>query len=352
MLILFVVLAGLSIYKIKYASFHKDYMGYDQTASLKGIFAIIIIFSHLRGYMSLSDHFLDTSYETVLNLIGQLMVSIFFFFSGYGIVKSYERKENYQKGFFKNRILKVLMHFDIAVLIYLVLSLILGDYYSWYEYVFSFVGWESIGNSNWFVFVALALYVITYVAFLIAGKINSQHRSKIVVSLVVVMSGILLIVLHYVKHSQYWYDTIFCYSFGMMYGLLKDKIDELLTKSKKFHWCAIIVSGVLFALTYYLTRKFNPLALSYNMCACLFCLFIVMLTTKVRLDNCILRWLGKNSFWIYILQRIPMIVLSRAGVTNAYALALLSIVITLLISYLFGMLVDKIDKKLFKQKAI
>ena len=47
-----------------------------------------------------------------------------------------------------------------------------------------------------------------------------------------------------------------------------------------------------------------------------------------------------------------MIVLSRAGVTNAYALALLSIVITLLISYLFGMLVDKIDKKLFKQKAI
>jgi peptidoglycan/LPS O-acetylase OafA/YrhL len=142
----------------------------EQTGSVKGIFAIIIVFSHFRGYVELSNGFIDTSFEWVIGLFGQLMVTLFFFYSGYGILKSYKLKEDYAKSFFKKRILKTLLHFDLVVMLYVILSFIIKAEYSWVDYVFAWAGWTAVGNSNWFIFVMLSLYVITLIAFFIPKK--------------------------------------------------------------------------------------------------------------------------------------------------------------------------------------
>ena len=98
MVLLLVALALLALVRIKFSSFHQDYMGMDQTTAIKGIFAVLIVLSHMNSYLQ-AGGFLDGYYRRILWMIGQLMVTVFFFYSGYGIFCSWQRKPEYAKSF-------------------------------------------------------------------------------------------------------------------------------------------------------------------------------------------------------------------------------------------------------------
>ena len=107
----------------------------------------------------------------VSRTLGQMIVVMFMFYSGYGIGESVKRKGmGYIKSFPKNRVLKTLLHFDVAILIYFILSLILELNYPSGQVALAFIGWTSIGNSNWYIFAVIILYVITWIAFSIFRK--------------------------------------------------------------------------------------------------------------------------------------------------------------------------------------
>lgn len=353
MIIFFILLVLLCFWKIKFSKFHDNYMGKDPTTSIKGIFAIIVLFSHMRGYVALSDSFLDQSYNQVLNFIGQLMVAIFFFYSGYGIIKSYTSKPDYSKNFFRCRLLKTLTHFDIAVLFYLLLSLattvVFGWTRPWEDYVFAWVGWTSLGNSNWFIFTTLALYLITIPSFFLAEKIN-KRKELLITIFVTILSVALWIVLAIFKES-WWYDTLFCYVFGMWFALIADKINQLFKEKPIVHYSAIAVSLVSFAATYYAYRTLFSHPALYSVCSCLFCITLVLVTSVVKINNPILLWLGKYSFSIYILQRLPMMVMTYLPFNlPSYLFAVLAIVGILVLAFIFGFIYKKIDNWFFKPK--
>ncbi|MBR2384919.1 MAG: acyltransferase [Clostridia bacterium] len=335
MIIFFIALILIVVWKARFGSFHEDYMGKSQTCALKGLFAVIIVFSHLRGYISLPSNIYNDAFSYTINFIGQLMVALFFFYSGFGIMKSYEKNNDYQKGFIKKRVVKVLVEFDVAVLLYLILSLIIGSYYDWSNYVFCWIGWKSIGNSNWFVFVILLLYVITYLSFFVIKRVKDIKKPLYLAIITTILSFSAIIVLRFVAEGSWWYDTILCYAFGMWFALIKENFDAFIKRGKKEHWGTIAVVTVLFVALYFIAGRINPFAITYNMCACAFCLLITVLTTKVKLDNVILKWLGIHSFAIYVLQRIPMIVLHKVGIANPYVFSIIAIIITMIMAYAF-----------------
>jgi len=353
MIIFIILLCALCLWKLKISAFHEDYLSKRQTGCMKGIFAIIIVFSHLRGYITLSSAILDSAYVFVLNLIGQLMVTVFFFYSGYGVMQSYKNKEDYSKGFFKNRILKTLIHFDIAVLCYLLLSLIIGVRYTWADYVFCWTGWTSVGNSNWFIFVAIALYMVTFFAFPIAS-LWKKYKPYMLALAVSVFSLILWVVLYLVGKESYWYNTLLCYAFGMWFALGKERIDDFLRKNLWVNYGSVVFSFILFAGAYLFLGKIIPSVIAYSIAACLFCLTLTLITTKIKVENPILSWLGKNSFWIYILQRLPMIIFRKIGWnSNVYIFTILIIFVTFGLVYVFNKLIEKIEKsndRIKKQK--
>ncbi len=336
-------LAALCFWKIKYAKFQDGYMEKAQTTDVKGIFAVIILFSHLRGYIALSPSFLDQSYNLFLGYIGQLMVTLFFFYSGYGIMQSYRKKENYSKSFFKNRFLKTLVHFDIAVLCYLVVSLILGQIRPWQDYVFCWIGWTEVGNSNWFIFDVFALYAVTLLAFAI-----SKRKEKMLAVWTSAFCVVLWVALALIrKDESWWYNTLLCYPFGMWFALWKDKINGVLKKGVWQHYGAIVCVFVVFAALYIVYIKMGS-EIVYSITACLFCLLISLITTKVKVGNPVLTWLGNNSFSIYILQRLPMIVFANFGWNgNIYVFAVLAIVATMLLAWLFDWVYKKVDALCF-----
>jgi len=350
MLFFLIALVFVCLWRVKFASFHEGYIDKDQTTSIKGIFAIIIIFSHVLGYVSLTNYFFDTWFKQIIAIIGQLMVTMFFFYSGFGVAKQFQKNVDYRKDFLRTRILKTLVHFDIAVLCFAILALILQREYSWKWYLLSFTGWVAIGNSNWFVFVTLALYTLTLIGFFISTKFFKKNRLIAFAIIISIFSVALFVVLYFLKEI-YWYDTLLCYSVGVWYAVLKHKVDVFLKTHKVLSHIVTIATVLVFILCRLILRRILPGFIADSLTAIVFCLALVFITTKIKMDNPILRWLGKYSFLIYILQRIPMIIFAEIGL-NIYPhlFFVVVFVLTLGLSYVMNILYEKIDSKFFAKK--
>lgn len=91
---------------------------------------------------------------------------MFLFYSGYGKIESIlKRGLNYIKSFPKKRLLTVYINFIIAVLLFLIANLMIGNILDLKRVVLAFVAYTSIGNSNWYMFVVFALYIFTCVPY-------------------------------------------------------------------------------------------------------------------------------------------------------------------------------------------
>lgn len=89
-----------------------------------------------------------------------------------------EKGTPYVKGIFRRRFLSLFAHFDIAVLLFLLMNLALGIKTKTRTTLLAFTTWESIGNSNWYITAVLCLYLIFIVSFLIFRKHHIPGLSR------------------------------------------------------------------------------------------------------------------------------------------------------------------------------
>lgn len=341
LLLVLVLICTLGV-QIKKNGIHNDYMSRTQTIAIRGIFACIIFASHLRGYITLSNVG-DQIYDYILSLIGQCMVSVFFFYSGYGIMSGYKNKEKYEQSFLQKRLFFTWFHFAVAVVLYDVMNLFLNIRYPLQIQVLSFTGWETIGNSNWFMFDTFLLYIIVWISFKLLSFIskNAEEKQKYFSMIVAILTGIMIVILHLVKES-WWYDTLLCFPFGILYSRYQEKIDKSLKNCKKY--LIIGVFSVFLFVAFYRMGNF----LSYNVCACFFVFVITWFSMKVKVENKILNWLGKNSFYIYIYMRIPMIMLSQVQFfsEHRYIFTVFSLIATIFLSWIMSYVQKQLDIKI------
>ena len=138
------------------------------TSPINGYFINIVFLSHLRQYIDKASHtLLDQGFLTVIGLLGQLVVTTFLLYSGYGIMESIIHKgDSYVRQLPKQRILPFLMDVWLALLLFLATRILLGKRLpSLTTLLFAMFGWKSIGNSNWYIFAILYLWIITYASF-------------------------------------------------------------------------------------------------------------------------------------------------------------------------------------------
>ncbi len=72
---------------IHISNFNEEYISSKQTKIINGLFVFTIFISHFKGYIDTSN-FLDNALVKLTWNIDQLMVTTFFFYSGYGILES------------------------------------------------------------------------------------------------------------------------------------------------------------------------------------------------------------------------------------------------------------------------
>jgi hypothetical protein len=284
MLVFLLLLCAASLYKIRLTRINETYLDIQETTALKGFFIGLVFLSHMQTYLNPALGGVSYRYAlSVINLFGQLMVAYFFFCSGYGVLFSFQTKKDYDKGFLKHRLLKTLVHFDIAIVIYLLVSICIGKQYDLKNYLFCWIGWESIGNSNWFIFVTLILYMITWIAFMIKRKTECSALAMIVI--IIVMCCGLWIGLYYTK-SSYWYNTLFCYPLGMLIALHNEKLNFILKKN--LHYGVSILCSLMVFLVFYMI----PNEVAYSICALAFCCIVMLISFKVEVRSPVLLWMG------------------------------------------------------------
>lgn len=344
MIIFFLILAIITAWGIRFSSFNEGYISLQSTNAIKGVFAVIILFSHMNGYIVLQDSIYDTLFESILRHLGQLMVAPFLFFSGYGIMESVKRKPGYSSSFPKKRILRTLIHFDIAVLTYLIMGFVLGYRYPLSYYLTSWIGWESLGNSNWFVFVILLLYVLAYVSIIFAEKICvRQEKGKrfVIVSSTLFLSAVAWVALRLAGKDSWWYDTVITFPLGMCFSFVRSRFETIM-RMNLVSW-VFLIALVIAMLAWHLLIGNDV----YGICAGIFCIVVVAVSTKVHIGNRVLSWLGAYSFAIYIMQRLPMNLFDYFGWSIApYLFSIISIPTVLVTAWIYDSLLSVVDTKL------
>lgn len=325
-------------------SFHNDYISKNQTTAINGIFTLLVFWSHVSTYIKLDGN-LDAYYTSFKGYMLQAVVVPFLFYSGYGMMESIKKNGNaYVRQIPKNRFLKVLLHFDIAVVLYLIVNAIFGKTFSLSRILLSLTGYSAVGNSNWYIFAVLGLYVITFIAFMIAGR-----KNLLGIALATALSVGFVLAQMLLKRDSWCYDTIILFPVGMIFSATKPFIEKIITKHDLVYLAGVAVAAVTYILFY---KKRSGGIEFYSMWAILFMALIVLFTFKVKIGNKLLMFFGSHVFSIYILQRIPMIIFSKLGIASAnkYIFVVLCFAVTVAISVLFDKFTDKLNAVIFPKK--
>lgn len=327
LLLIFIVFTILTFRPTKY---NRDYLSKKNTNIIRGIFLILVFFSHFISYKpEFQNTWIDTMGIKWIKSIGQLMVTLFLFYSGYGIMESVAKKgKEYIDNLPKRRILPTIIHFDIAVLIYMLVSGYLqNSTFSIKRLILALVGWGGFGNSNWYIFCIVILY---FIAFLSLKSFSNKRNALISIFIGTVL---FTVIMSFYK-EPWWYNTAYCFVLGACYSVYKEKIENFI-KGKE------VLSLVYLIIIFLISGKLSANIVWFYVYTLSFTLIIILITRKINIKNIALEWIGKNLFPMYIFQRIPMILLNKENYfhTNPYIFFITAFVITIAITLIYNLII-------------
>lgn len=340
--IIFIIFCLLSIINIKIKGlndFFYDYMNLDNTSYIKGIFVWMIILSHIKSYYKRKTKY---KYIRILKYFGQKMVSLFLFYSGYGISESIDKKGvTYVKTLPKKGII-LYIKFQIILFIFFLNNLILGIKINIKKYFLSMIFKNNIGNSNWFAFTIIFLYFFSYFSFRFI-----KNRKYIVIGVfinnIICFLHLYLVYNFFYPKKTYSVDNILCFIIGQYFSLLKKYLNQFFMKNDI---CYFGNTSIFILIYYFFYHKKNKNLLLISITNAIFSLIIVIISMKIRFNNEFLKLLNRHSFSIYLLQRVVMkFIFYKKYFQNNEFIRFFFIFITILfISNLFDKYTGFIDK--------
>lgn len=339
-----IILAMILSMKICKSGIDGKYLSKEYTQPIKGFFVIIVFLSHVRTYAEYASK-TDLLTISFLDALGQLMVALFLFYSGYGIYEAIKSKGNsYIDSLLKNRFGKTFFDFGLAICLFLIVDTCLGIYYPLDRVALAFIGWTSVGNSSWYMFAVFTLYIMSFGCFYVFK--NLKYGRFISICLMSICSLGYVYIMSIVKEG-YWCDTYLCFAAGMWYSYLKKYIDEMLKRHSNLYYMLTGLVILMFGVAYGVRHS---RVIVFNVVAVLFCFVVVFLSMKFSFQSKVLTWIGNHLFWVYILQRIPMLVLHQIGFADKHPYMFLyaCFIITLIFAYYMNIGAKKIKDKIWK----
>ncbi len=332
MLVFYILLFLLIVYRISFVKtgFNQDYIGKEQCNAIKGIFILLVFIRHVWPYLTKFGYDFTAPGDSIFMMIdrrmGQLLVVAFLFYSGYGVMESIKNKgQQYIDSMPRKRLFTTLVNYDIAVIVFLILDLVLGIELDPQKTILAFTAWTSIGNSNWYIFVILLCYLCTWISF--------RLRKEWLLIVLFVITYIILVN----TRNLIWYNTILAYPAGIAYSKYKRQLEEFIQKRYR-----IISISSIAAFLCFTTFKpdFSAFGLKDNFEAILFAFMIVVVSMKIRVGNKALVWCGMKLFPIYIYQRLPMIALKEFDdgqfiSQHPYLYVWICLIVTLAIAFVY-----------------
>ena len=219
--------------------YYEESWSLTQSNALRGVAALMIILHHMvQSITRYGD--IKKGPVTEWNSFGILFTSIFFFFSGFGLYKSYKTKENYLEGFLTKRLPKIILPFLVTNIIYLLTVSI--DRISEVRHIFtSIFGFTLINTNAWFIVVLIILYVTFYFCFK-KSKTESGAFAKLLIFTIIFVIMCLLLghdntsVNGHWFMGEWWYNTTLIFMMGLYFARFETKIKAFMKKWSRESW--------------------------------------------------------------------------------------------------------------------
>ena len=311
--LVYLILSLLSYINIKvkgFNTFFDDYMDLENTSAIKGLFVWMIFFRHFTGYLK---------YYTIKNkksiiidkAFDQNIVSLFLFYSGFGIFESFKKKGNKYIKTLPIKGIIILIKSEIILFIFFCNNQLLKKKIPYSIFFQAIIFRKSIGNSYWFCFAIISLYFHTFFAFYFIHN----RFSFIGILLITIICAIHVYCVYNYYHPReiISVDTIICFLLGFYFSFSKNIIDKIFNKND------ILYFGIIFTLVllyYKFYTNMQRIIFYVSIKNGIYTIIIILVSMKIRLKNDFLLLLNRHSYSIYLLQRVIMIYVSAKRIFN------------------------------------
>lgn len=289
-----------------------NYLSIDYTICLRGVMAVLIVFHHISEKDSSGRIF------PKLQHLGYLIVAVFFFLSGYGLMFSYLKKgKEYLKSFWRKRILYIIIIYVLITILYWGTKQLLNIGNTNISAVInSLINGHPIANNSWYIVVQIYLYILFWITFY-CFNINTKYK----LILLATFTFILSFAFELLGYSSIWYISNPAFALGLFWAYNRQAIDIWL--NEKHLWLAITASLLLFAffsalpVASFLELPKDEMRLMKMLCrmcsSSIFTIIIILFMRKINFKyNSIWKWLGERSLEIYLIHGIFMILLRNS----------------------------------------
>ena len=352
----YVLILALFIWGGKFAGFkkdqfHEDSSTLDSMMSLRGYAAIGVILHHIsqENAFQWANGYGKAGELSIFVNAGFLFVAIFFFCSGYGLIKSLETKPDYFNGFIKKRVLKTLViPYYVSILIYGIVRFASGERLPASQWITNILGFSMMNDYAWYPIVAAFLYLAFYLFF---KNIKNRKLCYALMALVIILLGMIFCVNGHFTwwagpknwwlnasplHEKWWaQQKVFWFSgewwinscpalfVGMLFARFETSIRDWF---RKFYWGKLVLVLVITAATYVLSgygqmrfgwwTEFSGngpdigkkiatyfCQIPYSM---MFTILIFTIMLKYKVSNPLSRFFGKYSLETYMMNLIAI----------------------------------------------
>lgn len=272
----------------------KDYYPLDKgvTSSLKGICCVLIVWVHICGV----TFFPLTSFAHW----GAPIVSLFFFFSGYGLMSSFLSKgDTYLDHFLRKRVFKVINPLLWASILFVIVNYWDTNSlpYDWAEQLF------IKGNPplpySWFGYAIVIFYLFFYFVFRIR---SFTVETKIIT--VAILTVICIFVMIQIGYDRCWWVSNLAFPAGLLYRYK----ENILIPFFREKWVKLLFVP-LSCISLFLLVK-SGIDYLFTLAYIVIPILVVVLISYWKMpQNRTLKFLGDISYEVYLLQGIAIYML-------------------------------------------
>lgn len=356
-----IILIGLLLWGAKLPSknaegkleLHADSTSLEVTKSLRGFSAIGVMLHHIsqESAFQMANGGGKLGELPLFVNAGYYFVAIFFFCSGFGLIKSLNSKPDYLKGFLKKRVVKTLViPFYVNVILFAGFHLAAKTEFAPQRWICNFLGLSLMNEYAWFPIVLALLYLAFYLIF---KNVQNRKLAFFLMFIVIFLQGVFFCFNGHFAwwagepnwwltpaaenipwwmedrviwfFGEWWVNSSIAFLIGMIFAQNEESIKNWF---KKLYALKFILVLILFALFYVgsgAAQAFlgywsewsgnGPGILNKFICYCAQMPEVIMLVILVfafmllfHTENPVTKFFGNISFETYMMNLIPITV--------------------------------------------
>lgn len=362
-------------------SFIPDFLGREQARMLQAVSCMFVVLHHLTQMIS-SYGDIYRGPITILSSMGILFTSVFFFYSGYGLIISVTNDRAYLDGFLRHRLSTILVPFFTANIIAVLIRIYYLNIPMTLKQVMQCVlGYVLLNGNGWFIVEIFFIYIAFYILFKTVKNTGVATALLCGFTVFLIYKGFksghdfTSIGDHWFK-GEWWYNSTIVFIQGVLIAYFRDWIREhTLPFVKKYYaWVTSSIAG-LFVIAFIFEEKIRKrygyyrtwtvikiidtklLTLISQMVLCVvFMTLVILIHMKVKAGNKALKWISTYTMEIFLIHGLFInYILNFNGKNEFVSFGLVivcSLVAAVLVHIFNKRIIDTINRRAYRKEYL